>query len=583
MTRRWTSLGLAVLVGGCAAEVAPPPAGFLLSFSPMVPTAKQVRVSVYDGGAVLVDAVAVPEAARDQAIEPDEAFLITFDDRWVGSEVRVTASVVDGQDVRGFGEITASPVSGQIVPTIIAVREAFCGDGVVRGGESCDPADPSSADGCGSDCQPATDPDTCGDHRLDLGEACDPAMFAGHATCMEAGFLPGAENRSPTCSDRCTRSSCGPPIDNPVAIMQAFKRATEGSTAGAPVVLRIFSSARPYDFTGVAEVLVLGGDHISVMPLNGPVLLSNVALRIAGHDNSVERLQIQPPRFRAQHGFPSALNGFQRRYGAIEVVGSGHQIRSNAIMFDGGAPYGVGIFSEATSTRISANYIRCEGPQRETGIISHGAGVTIDQNVVLGSCAGGIQVRQAEATTSSALTRVDHNSVRLSGRGLGVYLEGPGLCLRYNIVEVGHDLKPDEGPRGIAVTVRDISPPDGGCNVDGTGGVPAVAVNLMLGFLRCEDRDGNETTCAVTCSDGFNAHCQILDTSPFVMGDSLCVAAASAPVDRALDLGYDLMGMVPAATCRACFAGMKPDVGAREVGSSRTYAQNVELSCGSGG
>ncbi len=580
MNARW--LSICVLLASCS-SVEPPPTGVLLSFSPLAPASTEVRLTVRAGEEVIVDAARVPELPRDTGIQHDEAFLLTFADRWAGREVQLSAIVGDGGDIRGIGETAVTLSLAEIQPVVVAVNEAWCGDGRILGNEACDPGAPVAEQHCDTECkivEAADQPEgSCGNGVLDDGEACDMGQLEGAHTCNEIGFLTGATVGAPTCTDQCRTFSCGAPIDTPEKIMEAIDFVSRRNRPSIMATVGIQPLGSPYDFDGVTEILGIATDNLHLRPVGGAsVTLRNVAIRIeGGKGNIIEGLHIVPPDRRRFGGLAVPGNDAPL-YAAIEVMGEGHIIRSNRIELRDVVQPGAGIASAASAATISANYVSCGERGVASGIVVGGRHFIVDQNAVTGACTRGLQAAHAPMVSSTLKSaRVDHNSVHVTDGHTAMIVGGTGLCMRYNIAES----PPVAGIESVALVARALDLVEG-C-LDGSTGATPVHGNLILGHLVCRDELGDPARCGGVCApstSSLDAPCVLMTESMFASPDTLCLrSSAVAAIDHANDLGYDRMASVPTTNCFGCFMGRGPDIGAREVGSTRTWARDDGLVC----
>ena len=184
-------------------------------------------------------------------------------------------------------------------------------------------------------------------------------------------------------------------------------------------------------------------------------------------------------------------------------------------------------------------------------------------NTIYGAYETGLSIGEG---TQTAIAVVDHNSIWIHGRGIGLAAHTARLCLRDNIVfgdGTTSGLKLDE-----TVVLG-----AGEC-----GGVGSGANAVYDHVMNCTHAT-SVASCALACPTarpGEGPACDLLVDAGFT-DERLCLGASAKPlIDAARTRDYVLT--TPCASPGQCFVGGAPDIGAREAGGARA-AGGVMLAC----
>jgi hypothetical protein len=395
-------------------------------------------------------------------------------------------------------------------PTMLAVRvTAYEAMQVVSSGAQQATV---SADACNTIVVALGGGGGCGDGALDGGEACDGQAF-GDDSCLARGRRTGG---GLVCTPSCVvdASGCGPVIDTPEALVSAVAEAN-----ARDVATTIAIPAGTYTLTAP---LVLSGPAITLEPMDGVVRLSgDVAVRVESAGSTVRNL-----------AFVDVTTAVV--IDAQDVTFSGNAVRAET---RAGAAL-VQVEMTAAAARVSANHF-LSTPTSQSAIVIDGAQDTrVEMNVIDGAYTYAVDV----ARPGGAL-KLDQNSLRL-GAGTGVRFDArpnATLCVRNNAIVV------DANATAFDVSMQARF---GACDAIDTG-------HNAVG--------GAGTPCSGTC--GLCAGAGPLCAAEAAFADeALCPATGSALIDDGADLGLDLVD-----DDEARFLGARPDVGAREAGSTRAF------------
>lgn len=350
----------------------------------------------------------------------------------------------------------------------------------------------------------------CGDGTLNEGEACDGQAFADDS-CLARGRRAGG---GLVCTPSCVvdASGCGPVIDTPEALVGAVADANARDVATTIAI--------PAGTYALTAPLVLSGPAITLEPLDGVVRLSgDVAVRVEAAGSTVRNLAFVDVTIAAV-------------IDAQDVTFSGNAVRAET---RAGAAL---VQVAAARARVSANHF-LSTPTSQSAIVIEGAQDTrVEMNVIDGAYTYAIDVDRP-----GGALKLDQNSLRLSA-GTGVRFDArpnADLCVRNNAIVV------DANATAYAIVMQARF---GACDAIDTG-------HNAVG--------GAGTPCSGTCDLCAGAGPLCAAEAAFA-DEALCPATGSALIDDGADLGLDLVD-----DDEARFLGARPDVGAREAGSTRAF------------
>ncbi|MCC7382608.1 MAG: hypothetical protein IT384_12295 [Deltaproteobacteria bacterium] len=444
----------------------------------------------------------------------------------------------------GPGDPDASLDAG---PTADAVAgdDAMAGDDATPGADAPDldgaPA-PDAGTGDGGPVEAGVDAGpTCGNGVIEGTEVCDGTTSI--ETCFAYGYLVG----NLICQNQCgtvSAAGCSNEIDEVAelqsAIAQSYARPGHETIGlfpqtfalGARLVLDECTVACPAG----------GPAGIRIHPLSGPVIFTGFGIEVRSGGNVLDQLTIQNAaeaiRLLDTHNRDSDGNTL-----------SGLWITNSTVR-----PTTV-IRVESDQNVITGNRIENSNPGNASyGVeIREGDGNQVTMNILSGGFGWAIS---AHETNFSPQTRIDHNSVRLTGAGSrGVsFTDSSGICYANNAV---WGTTTSTGVRASNVTL--------------SGSCPGGASNRNLTANHQFTCTGNRcgTLCpAALCTESGDPGYSI---APGGEEAWLCLRPAGHPLgDRGLDVGRDLFDGNP-----ANFTGSAPPVGARDLGTTRAYGTVV--------
>lgn len=382
---------------------------------------------------------------------------------------------------------------------------------------------------------------TCGNGVIEGTEVCDGT--ASIETCFAYGYLVG----NLICQNQCgtvSAAGCSDEIDEVAelqsAIAQSYARPGHETIGLFPQTF-VLGARLVLDECAVA--CPAGGPAgISIHPLSGPVIFTGFGIEVRSGNNVLDQLTIQNAaeavRLLDTHNGDSAgntvsglwiTNSTVRPTTVIRVDSDENVITGNRIenTNPGNASFGVEI-RESDGNQVTMN------------VLSGGFGWAISAN----------------ETNSNPQTRIDHNSVRLTGAGSrGVSLtDSSGVCYANNAI---WGTTTSTGVRANNLTL--------------SGSCPGGASNRNLTANHQFTCTGNR--CGTLCPTALCTESGDPGYSAAPVGEEawLCLRPAGHVLgDRGLDVGRDLFDGNP-----ANFTGSAPPVGARDLGTTRAYGTVV--------
>ncbi len=396
-------------------------------------------------------------------------------------------------------------------PTTIAVRvTAYEATQVVSSGAQQTTVD---ADACNTIVVALDDgAGGCGDGTLGGGEACDGLAF-GDDSCLARGRRAGG---GLVCTASCVvdASGCGAVIDTPEALAGAVADASARDVATTIAI--------PAGTYALIAPLVLSGPAITLEPLDGVVRLSgDVAVCVEAAGSTVRNLAFVDVTSAAVIDAP-------------DVTFSGNAVRAETRA--GEALVRIGM--TAARARVSANHFVSTPASQSAILVESAQDTRVEMNVIDGAYTYAI-----DADRPGGALRLDQNSLRLT-EGTGVRLDArpnADLCVRNNAIVVDANATAFEISMQARFEACDAV--DTGHNAVGGAGTPCAG------------------TCGLCAGDG-----PLCAADAAFADDALCLATDSALIDDGADLGLDLVD-----DDDARFLGARPDVGAREAGSTRAF------------
>ena len=436
----------------------------------------------------------------------------------------------------------------------------MCRNGTVEVGEACDDGNSAPNDGCSFACaieatwscvgSPSVC-NRCGSGALEGAEVCDGANLQGQ-TCLSRGYRRGTGSLA--CAANClayNTAGCGPAItlDHTSvngALADAFAQAGHEVVALPPGVYAIGSNSITFNETGTPA-------GVTLQPLSGVVEIRGTAytgaLRVLSGNNIIQGLTIDAPRALSLELGANAGNNFIRNNFIVNVA---TDVFESVYVLSDGNTIEANRFENLHASFYGYNAIWVNGGENNT----------ISMNVIYGpystlTWGGAIMVNDANAGT----TYIDHNSIWVrnvnnssTDQNIGIVLSTvTNLCMRNNIV-IGDN---------ASIGYRLVSPVSNATAATcGDGRATSENVNLTH-LTACSSTPGS--LCTNLCTNAPRTFCDTT-TSPAFADSRLCLPAANALVNFGWDLGYDMWD-----NNVATFNGSAPEVGARELGTSRVY------------
>ncbi|MBI4817973.1 MAG: right-handed parallel beta-helix repeat-containing protein [Deltaproteobacteria bacterium] len=379
------------------------------------------------------------------------------------------------------------------------------------------------------------DAGTCSNGIAEGAELCDGQDLRG-MSCMELGFVSGR----PTCNGTCSAIDTSP-CSNSISSASDLAAAVASAIASeGHEVVAIPNGNYELGIDLTIDECVAGcpggPDGVTLRPLNGSVTIEGT-IQIRSGNVTVEGLRFSDE---------SRAIRLRRTYGAD----SGHNVIKNNRISRSGERVEVGIDVESDDNQILSNWVESTAIEAgEAGIrVVSARRTTLAMNVVRGNFVAGIMLERIPASTGAAeTTRVDHNSVLLTGAGVSMtFADSQNLCARANVL---------------------------------AGSITSTAVQLENVVLATScpgtasgnnDNFGHGTACwgngCAACMAG-GAFCSRQDNPGFAGQTDMCLRPAGNPmINAGIDLGLDHDDVGAGR-----FNGVAPDLGAREAGVARTY------------
>ncbi len=440
-----------------------------------------------------------------------------------------------------------------------------CGNGLVEAWEECDDGNLVAGDGCQPDCteQPGWScvgepsicgPSTCGNGLLDAGEVCDGVNLGGE-TCFYQGYRPGGGVL--TCNPVCTGfdlAACAGGLINSTTQLQAAVDEAYGTGARQEIAIRVasftLSSSIVFDECGGS---CTGGQPFGVLirPFGSVAVRFTPtgafpAFDVVTGNNVFEDL------------------GFYEATAAVRLQGgsdAGGNILARNLFENSATAPGQLLEVDSDMNEILANRFVNANAAGTVALLVTEDGNTLAMNLFDGYFDWAVMLHTFPVTVDQ-VTFFDHNSVRITGGGGGVFLSAASeICYRNNIV-FG-----DSTTTGLFVAG----------NVAIAGAASCGGTRAEVNVNANHATDCTQAGCLIYCS-GSDTSADLCDLAvdPGWSSSLLCLGAASSLIDGATAtwMGYDFNDATPAPD----YLGSAPDVGARESQTSRSFGA-VTSSC----
>lgn len=443
-----------------------------------------------------------------------------------------------------------------------------CGTGILEADEECDDGNLDPGDGCSPTCSQeigwicigspsVCTPDSCGNGSIDGLEACDGANLGGE-TCLSQGHIQ-AGGAGLACSADCwtydLTGCAGGAIDGVFQLEVAIAEAH--STPGRERI-RVLGNTAPdsYEVTSTIVIDECGTTCANGLP-HGVIiepLASSVCFTSSGAFPIFEVVTGQN-EFRGL-----CFDNVSQAY----LLGSGDDAGSNLIShnwFDNttATPFFT-IEIQSGENEILANRFLCQAAiPGTTAIYVSQKGNTIAMNAISGGYDWAVLLTSFPTANSWETSFFDHNSIQVTGAGVGVFINAvAALCYRNNII-YGNGSSTGLWVAGVSFASM------ANCNgVRGEGNVNQNHAVACTGF-----------DCATHCT-GIATGSDLCDLAldPGWTDSELCLQPPTNPPNGLVD-----SAVVPVFSpydhndddLSSSYYGSGPDVGAREAGTTRYY------------
>jgi hypothetical protein len=461
-------------------------------------------------------------------------------------------------------------------------------DGAAFGGQSCDASGWTGQLTCSPDCTAIDTSNCCGDGNKGFFEQCDGTDFGGQ-TCMT---MIGVDTGSLRCTADCHIDvsgchSCGNSIIEPGEVCEGSNLNGETCLSRGHLLgtgLQCSPTCEAFDTsgcgarinteaniqTGLNQAAGLAGHQVvSVHYLPNPIITISGTITVNDTQGQADGVTLQPLDGRrvcleAQAVFTmfnvlTGNNVFQdlcitEASGAYTLSASNNTVIRNEIRNNGRTPLTLITVQDVRNSVESNRFENATAALGTRAILVTSEDNDVVMNVIRGSYQFALEFNGFTSPTQE--TNIDHNSIHITGGlgGGGLRLEAVDmLCYRNNIIWG------DTTSTGVETLVNDTAFAPG----------TVCAQSVRFGYSVNENHQtqclGAANDCDSTCHDPGGGLCDLTD-DPVFTGPGGCLGSGSGLIDAGIDVGWDMVdGSVDD------FLGSAPEVGAREIGSSRSY------------